>query len=306
MDRNLDSVERTIIVELSRNSRLLYTALAKKCGVSTVTVRKKLRELTICGVINLRVISDYQKLGYQTTAFIGLNVRPNAMTPVLATLEGMANIPYLILTAGRYNVLLLAIYESPSALSNFVEKELSQLDGILRTETLISLKVIKRPWDDLLQPGSLRTSIDVLDKQIISALGHDVRLSYAKIARKVGASVPTVRQRLGRLVDEGVVGFSLFYYSPQMGPQGMAVMGLRVRPSRLQEVQNYLHQKPEVRYMALTAGRYDFMMIMSFKTAADLAKFLRSDLASFDGIEQVETFTTLEMVKRSFTELFQP
>lgn len=305
MYRNLDSVERMIIAELSRNSRLPHTALAKKCGVSAVTIRKKLKGLTGRDVINLRVILNYQKLGYQTAAFIGLNVRPSALTPVLATLQGNAKMPFIVLTAGRYNVLLLAIYESPSALSDFLEKELSLWDGILRTETLINFKVIKRPWDDLLEPRLLRTEVDILDRQIISALDRDVRLSYAKIAHKVGASVPTVRQRLGHLVNGGVVAFSLFYYPPQLGHQAIAIMGLRVRPSRLQEVQNYLGQKSEVRYMALTAGRYDFVMVMSFKAATDLARFLRHDLASFDGIEQVETFTTLEIVKRSFTGLFQ-
>jgi len=47
--------------------------------------------------------------------------------------------------------------------------------------------------------------LDAVDRQIISLLQQDGRTSNVEVASQVGVSEATVRKRLDRLLDEGVV-----------------------------------------------------------------------------------------------------
>lgn len=293
-----------MINELSRDSRLPCTALARRLGVGRPLIRQTLKRLLGEDVVALELAVNYAKLGLQTIAFIGLNVRLDAIDAVLNRLAKSANISFIGVTAGRYNILLWSIFESAAELASFVEHELAAIDGILRSETFINVKVIKRSWDDLLNSVPLTKSIDTLDRRIISVLQREPRIPYAKLASRLNMTVPTARQRVGRLVREGVIGFSLSCNPLKLGYHAVTDIGVHVQPAKLQEVQRSLEQMPEVRFIALTAGRYDFIVVTRFVTHDDLLAFIQNDLASIRGIEQVETFIVLRVVKRSFNESF--
>ena len=56
------------------------------------------------------------------------------------------------------------------------------------------------------RPGrAIRTSLDGVSKAIIAELQHDGRRSYAAIGKVVGLSEAAVRQRVQRLIDNGVM-----------------------------------------------------------------------------------------------------
>ena len=44
---------------------------------------------------------------------------------------------------GRYDLLAMVVTESPEELSRFIEKEISAIPGILRTETFVNLDIMK-------------------------------------------------------------------------------------------------------------------------------------------------------------------
>lgn len=300
---HFDNIDNGLISALSRNSRLPHRVLARKFGLSEGTIRHRLKRLVNDEVIRPELVVNYLKLGYPIEALIGLNVRLSNMKSVLNNLRDKENLVYVAVTAGSYSIMLWAIYESLSQLTNSVEQEILSIDGITHSETLISLKVAKRPWDNILEPQSFAKEVDILDKQIISALRQNVRISYANLAAKVGVSVPTARKRVQLLLHGGVVAFSLSYNPVKFGYPDSAILGLQVEPHKIQEVQRDLERNPRLRYVALTAGRFDIVVMTHFATREQLAAFLQDGLGRISGIEQAETLFVLQVVKRSFPEV---
>ena len=59
------------------------------------------------------------------------------------------NVCYLAFVTGRYDLIAIIMTQSPEELSHFIEKEISALPSILRTETFVNLDVIKGGWPGL-------------------------------------------------------------------------------------------------------------------------------------------------------------
>ena len=76
------------------------------------------------------------------------------------------------------------------------------------------------------------TNLDRLDFLILSELLKDATLSFADVAKKVGTSPYTVRRRIARLKEEGVIIRSIVSIDlAKLGYQGKAFLLINVSPS---------------------------------------------------------------------------
>ena len=81
---DLDEIDVKIIEMLQKNSRLSSSMIAKKVGVSTPTVIRKIGRLEANGVIErFAVVVNHNKLGYKVLARIALNVVPSDLSKSL-------------------------------------------------------------------------------------------------------------------------------------------------------------------------------------------------------------------------------
>src|SRR5215211_4709971 len=85
---------------------------------------------------------------------------------------------------------------------------------------------------DIRQPDNL----DETDLKIMDALRKDGRVAFAQIAEQLGVSPGMIRQRYGRLVDQGFLKIVAVTNPLRMGYKTMAMIGIRVDGSRLLDV----------------------------------------------------------------------
>lgn len=99
-------------------------------------------------------------------------------------------------------------------------------------------------------PSSLRNSVvplDATDRRLLALLRENARLSIADLARQVGMSAPAVRERIGRLEQEGVIRG----YRAEVDPSGLGLpvaAWVRVRPGpgQLPKIAALAEQLPQV------------------------------------------------------------
>lgn len=302
---NLDSVDQSLVDLLTQDARTPYSVLARRTGVNIATARKRVQRLLKEGAISLELIPNPGKLGYHTAAWIGIHVQLSKLAAVAQKLKSKPPVACLSLTTGRYDILVWAMFKSPIALAKFREKDLSSEEGIEWSETMMTLRSAKTPWDRLHKSAETSRAIDSIDARIIVALQKEVRIPVATLADILHISVPTIHQRIERLEREGIIAISAIANPLKLGYQTAANMGLRVRLSKVEEIERRLASNPNIQYVTQTAGRYDIMLWALLKTTNDLSKFIQQDIASIDGIEQSETFLNLEIVKWSFKD-FSP
>lgn len=141
-------------------------------------------------------------------------------------------------------------------------------------------------------------SLDRTDLRIIRSLTKNSRKSYTDIASEVGVSDTTVRKRVEKMIDEGVIKqFSLLIDYHKVGRIIKAFIGLKINPSKLMDVVDLLVDNPDVQVLYRTTGNWDMFVEVIFKDMEELKLFLESKL-SIDAITGTEVNVVIGPYKR--------
>ena len=148
--------------------------------------------------------------------------------------------------------------------------------------------------------------MDPLDRLIIGALQENARRTNAEIAAKVGSTEPTVRRRVNRLLDEGLIRIVAVATPFDLGYQVVALLGMQLDQSKLVSIASRLVSFPEVRFAGITAGNYDIVAEVWFQSTDELVSFISNRLTKIPGIERVETIQVLKLLKYAYDWGVQP
>jgi Lrp/AsnC family transcriptional regulator for asnA, asnC and gidA len=142
----IDSFDLKLIQELQKNGRKSYINLAKILGVVEGTIRKRVKDLLKKNIIKMVALPNLPHLGFNFISIMGLEVKMADLRKVADSLAQKPNVCYLAFVTGRYDLIAIIMSRSPEDLSGFIEKEISAIPSILKTETFVNLDVIKGQW----------------------------------------------------------------------------------------------------------------------------------------------------------------
>jgi Lrp/AsnC family transcriptional regulator for asnA, asnC and gidA len=140
-------------------------------------------------------------------------------------------------------------------------------------------------------------TLDVLDRRIIKLLRDNARRSYADIARAVGVSEPTIRNRVDRLLRTGAILPHTRVNPVVLGFAVDAMVGIRVDRGRAGEVGAQLARMEHVSYVAYTTGGFDLLVEAHLPDNEGLYRFLNEDLPVVEGVNYTETWHILRTEK---------
>jgi Lrp/AsnC family transcriptional regulator for asnA, asnC and gidA len=139
---DIDKLDMSILNILSQDAKTPYTEVAKKLGVSGGTVHVRMKKLEESGVVQgSSLIIDYSKLGYDVTAFIGVYLEKSSYYDrVAAQLEKIPEVVSLHYTTGPYSMYCRLYCRDTQHLREVLHDKIQPLDGVERTESVISLE----------------------------------------------------------------------------------------------------------------------------------------------------------------------
>lgn len=140
-------------------------------------------------------------------------------------------------------------------------------------------------------------TVNDTDRAIIRLLQQDARMSYAEVSRATGTPESTVRRRMDRLQERGVIQFAMVAEPSRLGYDLRAMIGLRVEMGRLQAVAEHLRNMNEVTFAAFLTGNFDIMVHVVVESQEDLVGLLTEKLTNVDGIVSTETFVMPWVIK---------
>jgi Lrp/AsnC family leucine-responsive transcriptional regulator len=135
----LDNIDSKILNMLLENGRVSYTDMAKAVDMKPPSVIDRIKKLETEGVIKgYRAILDYQKLGYDLNAFIGVVIdNPDNIESLEANCRSIDDgIIGCYHVTGEFTMLLRVITKNTKTLSNIVKK-LRASQGVTKTNTII-------------------------------------------------------------------------------------------------------------------------------------------------------------------------
>lgn len=138
----VDNVDLKILEILMQDAKKPYTEVAKKAFVSGGTVHVRMNKLEEAGIVEKTTLKvNYAKLGYDITAFIGIFLQKSALyDQVMATLKAIPEITNIHYTTGNYSMFVKIHCKDTNHLKEVLHDKIQQVEGIERTETMISLE----------------------------------------------------------------------------------------------------------------------------------------------------------------------
>jgi Lrp/AsnC family transcriptional regulator for asnA, asnC and gidA len=143
--QHLDDVSKGIIEQLQRDGRMPYATIGKAVGLSEAAVRQRVQRLLDAGVMQIVAVTDPLQLGFARQAMIGIHAEGD-VEPIADALSRMAEVDYVIVTAGSFDLLVEVVCESDDALLDLLSKRIRSLAGVRSTETFVYLKLHKQTY----------------------------------------------------------------------------------------------------------------------------------------------------------------
>jgi Lrp/AsnC family transcriptional regulator, regulator for asnA, asnC and gidA len=142
----LDETSKQIIEQLQEDGRRPYAAIGKAVGLSEAAVRQRVQRLLDHGVMQIVAVTDPLQVGFARQAMIGVQVG-GEIEPVADELSAMAEVDYVVVTAGSFDLLVEVVCEDDDHLLDLVSRRIRALPGVRTTETFVYLKLRKQLYN---------------------------------------------------------------------------------------------------------------------------------------------------------------
>ena len=138
--------------------------------------------------------------------------------------------------------------------------------------------------------------VSTTDRMLIRLLQQNARMSFAELSRVTGIPESTVRRRVERLQDRGIIRFAMIADADQLGYEISAMIGLRVDLAKLSEIGNILAERSEVVFASFLTGSFDILAQIVVESQSALVDLLMN-FAEIDGVRSSETFLMPRVLK---------
>jgi Lrp/AsnC family transcriptional regulator, leucine-responsive regulatory protein len=113
--------------------------------------------------------------------------------------------------------------------------------------------------------------VDPLNRRLLEVLAEDPRQSTAQLARRLGVSAPTARERLRRLEETGVIrGYRVDVDPAAVGLPVSAWVRLRPGPGQMSRIADLARRTPEVAECHRISGEDCFLLRVHVPSIAAL------------------------------------
>ena len=144
MDKALeiDQTDLAILRIMVENADLSYAEIGKRVFVSGGTVHVRVSKMKQMGIIRgTKLDIDASKLGWDITSYLGIYLDKSSLYESVST--QLAEIPEVInlhYTTGQYGIFAKIQCRDTSHLREVLHDKIQKVQGIQRTETIISLE----------------------------------------------------------------------------------------------------------------------------------------------------------------------
>jgi len=141
--------------------------------------------------------------------------------------------------------------------------------------------------------------MDEIMKRILTILEQNARTSYTQIAKRLGISETTVRNRVKALMKEGVLkGFTVRTCPEKLGKAITAMVGVDIGGETTPEITDKLAGIKEVSDLYVITGEFDLLLRVICENISRLDEILE-EIRSHNFVEGTRTFVVLRKVKES-------
>ena len=131
-----------------------------------------------------------------------------------------------------------------------------------------------------------------IDNPSLSIIKHlrNGRKSYKKIAEQLSISENTVRTRVQKLIDKGILDISGLVDPEAVSGHRVVMVGVKLKTMDLVNKGAEFSKLKGVVSVSVVTGRYDLMLVVLLKPGFGLLEFYTQEVSKLKEVQSVETF----------------
>jgi Lrp/AsnC family transcriptional regulator, regulator for asnA, asnC and gidA len=141
----LDHVDKAIIRALQLDGRAPYSKLGPAVGLSQAAVRQRVQRLIEGGVMQVVAVTDPATLGFAVQAMVAVSVSGDVRA-VAAIVEQLEEVEYLVITAGRFDLLVEVVCTDTHHLLDVVNDRIRAIPSVSATEVFTYMSLVKQTY----------------------------------------------------------------------------------------------------------------------------------------------------------------
>ncbi|MBD84654.1 MAG: hypothetical protein CL400_05825 [Acidiferrobacteraceae bacterium] len=140
----LEGINLKIIELLQEDGRATFSSIAEKLGVSESTVRTRVTRMREKNMIHFITVTNPLALGQSSWAMLGISIGQSATgTQAAEYFRELDEVVYVMRIAGRYDLLVEVVVESPAALRIFLDQHCYESNFVTNVEPMVGLGLYK-------------------------------------------------------------------------------------------------------------------------------------------------------------------
>ena len=139
--------------------------------------------------------------------------------------------------------------------------------------------------------------LDDLDRKLIDILARDARISNRKIAVDLNVTEGTVRGRIKRLQNDGLIAFTAITSFGLTDSTKLAFIGVQADIGSTDAIAREIAQISELNAVMITTGRFNILAVCLFSKLDQLQHIASDLILGIEGVHHVETSIAVKTVK---------
>ncbi|MFX1258147.1 MAG: Lrp/AsnC family transcriptional regulator [Promethearchaeota archaeon] len=139
--------------------------------------------------------------------------------------------------------------------------------------------------------------MDVIDLKILEELKEDSRISFNEISQKIGKTEATVRRRVKKLMEDGIIKRFTILYELNSKPKTRATVKVEPDFKDIKRILKELKEINEITDIWRLSGDCGLFMKVEIDSIEDFNPLIENKIAQIQGMKIVETCFITDIIK---------
>ena len=127
----MDDIDLKILNIIQNDATTSYQTIAKELNIGTSTIHYRISKLKKQGIIaSMSAILNAEKIGYDATAVMGLNVEPLKMDEIAEHLSHFDEVQTIATSSGDHDLIIQLIAQNGKEIWKFINTNIKTIEGV--------------------------------------------------------------------------------------------------------------------------------------------------------------------------------
>jgi len=290
----LTTLDRKLLAELEGDPRRTNKDLARYLRVTEATVSARIKRMEQDDLIRIIPMHDFAMIGHSALAVLDIDISGRDIDSVITALSAIDQVLSVIMMSGTPSIIITVTERDERSLLNLILSDIAQAAGVHCVEANVIVEILK--WqtgygligtidkEPSFPPELMAENIDLC---LLHHLGPNGRMSNRQLARLAGVSADTVRQRIMKLEEAGLLHFRLVVDAPSVPLEAMAYVRIKAEPKFTRSVAQTLRTIPSCSFVGLSLGRYSIIALFNAATRKEIVRVISVQVTILPGIRAI-------------------